>query len=1106
MSDELTAEEAGMLGALALAGHFFPRTEDDGTITATFTHAAYFAHRKPQAWQAWSTCTPDEKRVTAQVMRLMPADFADPGKLKAAALAYLGFMNLDPDDADRSGGAFVIPGKDPYDADGVVPRVGGDLLAYASGVTHRFFTFGKRPRALPFAGPGAYRTRTAYLGKDHGTTHREITFASTPSFTAPAGHDALPHLTTRPRREALPVPVAELKAVAKLLSGRGKKFRYLHSVLEKFLKALKSHDCRTGEVEELLTLSGLLQIVNAPTGSGKTVLVRALASWAAINGIKVALGVTDAKSTLALAWDINGDLAYLHGEGHLDEPASCVPLMSPYSRHQRALDYASYATSALVTEWTPKEKADIAHLAYGCAQRPLMDPPDLYRPGEENCLGLTKSGGDDASHYCPFIPVCGKFDPLYRAANASVIVTNHANLISGSLRIGAVLDGTQWRGKARGTRGLSVLEMVLRTTDLVVIDEVDAFQKTAISRCTSELTLASRKRDSDLRDLDRDARRLPTTYEQTLLTPVAQSRLMSEFLLLSLGTRLRMNPRNIRENPAGGGGNDGWRLARSRDRELLQVLFPDEAVGEEGISREMFRLLDTLMPGRWRDEGPTEPAESKLPAGADWEAVQKALTALTAPRGEDYLQLVQQELNKLLRNTVPDGDQRAAAVNLLVTRTVLKEIDEALSRTRRSAQGLRHLDLGSVRRILESIKDSPVVGLYPLAMLGHTINGYQARGLENRETEAELLVRAVAGDPHTFTSQLGGLTALMTAGVERPVLGLSATAYFPQAVEEHIHAPVKWWIPDTRPRSIVTEPCPVRYTTGDRAGEAISVGGIYSDAKPQTLRILGKNLYQQVLSDRLEFLEETERTRARCILAVNSYEQAAYLASGLAQAEGLRHRVCVVVRGRRAEDYEQHIPSFVHKMVREELERFPDHGEILIVPLAIIARGLNILVESRSAVRDIYLCTRPVLSIEDIEWMHGSVNAAGINALPTGGSSDPVAALQDAEEGSRQQITRILRSPSRFSNMAHELQEELVAGMLIDLVQLAGRARRGDTDMNLYIVDHALHRTEFSADLASIIRRIHGNWTAQQTAFMNELYGEALSSFLSYAGINTASL
>ncbi|MGW0579856.1 hypothetical protein ACWD25_28695 [Streptomyces sp. NPDC002920] len=38
-------------------------------------------------------------------------------------------------------------------------------------------------------------------------------------------------------------------------------------------------------------------------------------------------------------------------------------------------------------------------------------------------------------------------------------------------------------------------------------------QGTAISRCTSELNLASRKRDSDLRDLDRDARRLPASYE-----------------------------------------------------------------------------------------------------------------------------------------------------------------------------------------------------------------------------------------------------------------------------------------------------------------------------------------------------------------------------------------------------------------------------------------------------------------------------------------------------------------------------------------------------------------------------------------------------------------
>ncbi|MFB7918034.1 hypothetical protein [Streptomyces sp. NPDC056061] len=1100
MSSDLKAEEAGLLGALALAGHFFPRVIEDGRVMAAFENATYFAHRKPQAWDFWAKCTMQERRTVSRVMRLLPPELANVRKMKTATLAFLGVMALDADgDDDRSGGSFLLPGNDPYRAEGVIPRVGGDLLGFAARTTDRFFTFGKRSKALPFAGPGRYRTRTAFLGKEHGTTNREIEFAATPLFTGPAGHEQLPHLTTRPHQDSIPIPVDELMEVAKLLKGRGKKFHYLYTVLKKFLASLKSHD---GPVIILDLASGLLQIINAPTGSGKTVLVRAIASWAALHGIKVAMGVTDAKATLAMAWDINGDLAHLHKQGHLAEPASCVPLMSPSSRHQRALDYASYVASGLITSWGPKQKADIGHLAYSCAQRPLMDPPNLYRPGEENCLSLSRPGEDDTAYACPFIPVCGKFTPLYMAADAAVIVTNHANLLSGTLRIGAVLDGAEWRGKARATRGLSVLEMVLRACDLVVIDEVDAFQKNVIGRCTSELTLASRKRASDLRELDLDAKRLPSNYEQGLLSPVSQARLMSELLLLSLGNRLRMNPRDARANPAGGGGNDGWRLARSRDRELLQLLFPDQGVDAE-ISREQLRLLDELMPVRWRDnEHRDGTAESALPEGADWQAVHDALHALSAPRGEDHLQLVQQELNRLLRPAIPDSNQRAAAVNLLVTRAILKEIDEALAFTRQAAQSLRHLDLGSVRRILDSIKDSPVVGLYPLAMLGHTINGYQARGLEKQESEAELLVRTVAGDPHTFTSQLGGLTALMTAGVERPVLGLSATAYFPQAVQEHIHAPVKWWIPDTRPKSIVTEPCPVRYTDGDRAGDPISIGGLYAEAKPQALRTLGKNLYQQVLSDRLALLEQTEPQRARCILAVNSYAQVSYLAAGLAQAEGLRHRICAVVRGRRPEDYEQHIPSFVRKMVREELETFASEGEILIVPLAIIARGLNILVETRSAVRDIYLCTRPVLSIEDIEWMHGSINAAGINALPEGGSSDPVAALLEAETVSRQQIVRILRSPSRFTNMAHELQEELVAGMLIDLVQLAGRARRGDTDMNLYIVDYALHRTEFSADLASIIRRIHGNWSAEQLAFMNELYGEALSSFLSYAGIN----
>lgn len=1095
MIGEMTGQEAGLAGALALAAHYFPRKDDEGHVLAGFEEATFFAYRKPQAWAEWPSLPMAERNLIRQVMFLMAQEWTDEKRIRAAVLALLGTLTPDPASADKSGGSLRLPSGDPHLANAVIPRVGGDFLAYAHRVTGPFFTFGKRPKAQAFAGPGTLRTRTAYLGKEHGTTSREISIQETPGFFEAPGHEVLPQVHTRPQRDRVAPTVKQLLDVAKILSGQNKSVAYLHQVLKRFFKSMKTTD---GTLTELDLTAGDLQVLNAPTGSGKTVLVRVLASWAAMNDRRIALAVTDVRATLDMAWDINNDLTYLHRKEHLDEPAHCTPLMSPSSMHRRAMDYAALGSSTQIDEWDRRARTDIGLLSTGCAQRALMDPPTLYPHGEENCTSLTSAATGSTRLTCSFAPVCGKFQQFYKAADAAVIVTNHANLLEGQTRIGVVLDGQEFRGKARGTRGMSVLEMTLRACDALVIDEIDAFQTAAISSCTSEITLASRKRTSALREIDSDAKHLPVVHEMGLVAPVSHARLMAEMLLLWLcsGSGLKMNPGSEADSPDGASrDNTGWRLARSRDREILRILFPDLTSAED-VTPELFAFLDEIMPAPWFDAEPDE--EIELPEGADWDAVETALTTLTAQRGQDHLTDTRDAMRTLLCDLVPDAHQRAAVVNLLVTRTVLRELDGALDEVRMQAQTLRYLDLGSVRKILETMRSRTVSTLYPLAMLGRLIHGYQVKGMDNKEKEAELLSRSFGGDPHTFVSELGGLTALLTAGVQRPVMGLSATAYLPQAVQEHIHAPVRWWLPDTRPESIVTVATPVRGNNGD----AMRVGGLPQELKPKALRDLGRGLYEQQLSRRLARLEKQEPERARVILAVNSYEQAAHLAAGVAQADGLNHRVCLLVKKPEKQRYEEHLPAHVDRMVREELKEFPDRGEILIAPLAVIGRGLNIVVGTRSAVRDIYLCVRPVLSIEDTDWLHASVNAAGFNTLPVGGSDEPLAVLRTASEASWKQLTKILRSPARFSNMDHDLRKELVAGMLVLLIQLAGRARRGETDMTLHIVDHSIHDKKFSSDLATIIEQIYRDWTPKQREIMNELYGQALQAFLTYAGLD----
>ena len=172
-----------------------------------------------------------------------------------------------------------------------------------------------------------------------------------------------------------------------------------------------------------------------------------------------------------------------------------------------------------------------------------------------------------------------------------------------------------------------------------------------------------------------------------------------------------------------------------------------------------------------------------------------------------------------------------------------------------------------------------------------------------------------------------------------------------------------------------------------------------------------------------------------------------------------------------------------------------------MVPLSLIARGLNIVKGTRSAVRSVYLCVRPLALLSDPAEMYGSINAAGLRALPAGGVPDPSRALAEAREAAWDRLSLLLRTAPQFTAMHKSLQEEVVAGMIVDLIQLAGRARRGGTEAVLHMVDYAFHEDTWSADLETVLRRIHSQWTPEVRQRMNALYGEALGAFLSYAGI-----
>ncbi|WP_406139514.1 hypothetical protein OH828_20660 [Streptomyces anulatus] len=1099
MSDVPIAETA-VYTALALAAHYFPKFVDgDSRTAAPFAEAASLVSGKYRAWDRWKELPHDERQRIAMVCSIAPGELADVRTFSVAARTLLSPLTVDGTSSVPVMGPFELVGTDPFTADSAFPRLGGDPLGYVDRMTSRFRRPSARPKPPEFAGPGTWLTREIFV-KNVGQVHGRLQIPTYPQFTEALGHDSLPSVSTVPYQADLRIPTPELLRLAEEIDLRfpeGK--RYLHSTLRQLFKVLKTSD--TVSPEEALSLTaGGMEIFNAPTGTGKSVLVRVMAAWFAANDLRIAIVLPDIKACLAMTWNVREDLDHLHRSGIIEQKRTCAHLMSSSGMHDRALKLASLINESVDApgEWGERAERDVDPLAYGCAQRTFLESTGDYPPGREPCLSLHRQGVGSAA--CPWIPTCGKFTPVYEAATANVVIMNHYVFMQGHLKIGINLDG-------RPVRSMTAAEFALRTCHAVAIDEVDQFQSRAVDKCASEIVLHSRRHWSAApQEMDTDAKRLRIDDEHSLLPAVSHVRLMAEFLLLSIcknALSLHATEDDRAQARIPDQTSTRWHLARGRDRTLLRLLWPETAAEDRAdIPVEYFQRLNALMPARYQRLDPLSGQPSLLEP--DWHEVRSELSALVAPRGEHLLDAVKLELHRLLADAVKDPHQRTQAINLLVTRTAMIELDEALSALQEKAHDYRSSGLRSAQRISKDLQSGAVASVLPLGMLGRAITGYRVTGLDDKEKNAALVAQTIAGDPHTFTAELGGIVSLILAGVERPVIGLSATAYFPQAVREHLHAPVRWWMTDAQAKSIRARKHRIDYGEGHPLfGDPIKVSGTHPSRKKDALIELGSNLYDQYIHRELERTAVKDPDRAHVLVVANSYEQCAWLARGIARAGRYDGGLCLAVR---AEDLHSPNPELPRenvavRLTAEEFEDFPRHGKILVVPLSLIARGLNIVKGTRSAVRSVYLCVRPLALLNDPAEMYGSINAAGLRALPTGGGPLPSQALAEARDAAWDRLALLLRTAPQFTAMHKSLQEEIVAGMIVDLIQLAGRARRGGTEAVLHMVDYAFHEDTWSADLETVLKRIHSQWTPQVRQRMNDLYGEALNAFLSYAGI-----
>jgi hypothetical protein len=1092
-----------LAAAFALAEYYFPQVDEQGRTVVRVKDAHFLLTGQLHRWDQWESLSYPEAQRLGRLLAHSSDDLAGFARFERRVRQLCA---PDPETGVAASPTHVTADADHPDV--VIPQHGRHPLELAD----ELLEVTPRPRKIRVATPGAWecrsRQRTQVIDIPAYPTAQQA--GSGPTW--PAAVTAEPLLDLDIDLAALLRTAARIDRVRP-----GKSFRRHH--LRRLLQRM--FGTASARVPLWRLTAGRTRLLNAPTAMGKSILIEVLATHLAVAGYTVAVLVVDARATHRTARDIQQALVAMGAA------AICTPLVSPQTRHQRALravaPQAGHADRDAADADDEESLWRLDELAYGCGMTALGDPNHPFAGGGEPCHRFFKATGTDRfsdgkdeqaapdeeadkAHWCPFAPRCDKFSQIRAACTAAVIVTNHDNFHSGRAHLPIEMDGMV-------RTNLTIAELLTRRAHVVLVDEIDEFQSHGFSAGTSQLVLADRSTPSTpIRRLEEHLDELAPGAAIRIRPGVQQVRYLAEQLLdLLLEKVITPDPeellRTLRGQRTGRWTRADWYQPGSWDRMILETVFT-VAEDTEPRADQLAELEALLPPAAVRDI--ERPNFSVL--RDDLHAVRALLGQFVTIRPEqnepDDLRQVKLQLVTELEKLGLNEKAQIRATHALVMRTWLYALRAHLYSLVEEAGTLRESGVSAAQELADG------VGIYagnhpiPYGPLGHLLFGFRFTGLTDGDNTGQLTLELIRGDAHAVTARLGDVVSLAYAGHRRIVLGLSATACLFGAAREHIFVDPDWSVPDTDAGEIVA----MRSHVVNATGAAVEVGGTALKHRLARVAELGQGLGPMV-AGWLARLRADQRTahRARTLLATNSYAQSIQLANGLvlgASAIGQPPAVFAAVPD--DPDRRMQLPavgSAVTRIARDQFERFADlDGEVLVAPISVVARALNILSTSdkgrrESAITIVGLCVRPVMPVTEPAELAANIAAFAYQRATT--SSQPAELLDQLRKAAAHRLGVLLTAPRQFSALPSEIQRDLVAGLMGDLIQLVGRARRGQTKAELHFIDGALHNTRWSSDLPSLIRLLYQSWNDHERQLMHQVYGTTLAVLLDYAGITS---
>ncbi|MFJ8954908.1 hypothetical protein ACIRJL_10190 [Streptomyces sp. NPDC102383] len=1092
----MSVQRLSTTAALALSARLFPnRTDDAFRHAAAIRDAHFLVSGHTHLWNGYPDLSPeDTRRVTRLLLH------------RTGRLAILSAFRRAVEDLFNSADApegFALLDSELYLVTEPVRQQLASIVDRILEVLDDRAAALDEGRSRPLAFEGHFRIGT------------QIPDPSRPGNGVIQAHYVLdvPRIETplpefgKPREcPELAVPIEALRSIADSLD-RAFGQSHRRQSLDRLFQYIRHADGSVLTDKDLVLNAGLIRVLSACTGSGKSVLAKLLAEWGVLNGYVTGIVVPRNDSVLAFTLALRAELGEL---GYAD--AVVVPLVSPNSMQSEA---EKAARSHLDAGRLEEADQAFSEFSYGCgmqARSTNTQDVDLWQPGHERCAdfeGVDADTGEVRRHRCPWFAHCGKHRHQLALDSANIIVTTHINLMSGRLHVPVSAEG-QLRNH------MSVEEALLRLTHLLLIDEADAFQATGFAKSAHHVALAryGSRQPSALQELHDQfsvrAGALIYELERYIHPKITQARFLSESYV--------SNAANGRIAQRGPNERNRQQLARRR------LIIPRR--WDAWCTARLWRTPEEASPTREQIDtfrklfNPSEDAqlsETTVPTipGLDDNSqghlarLRSELLDTTALReGSDPVfdgahARIAAAANPLLDTALADDD-RELLIDLLVRRAYLEQIRAQIEYVTRFGTSLKASGITAANELAEMLDDNKQWHAAPYGPLGAPVFGFTAiHDIEDKH-RTELALTSFAGDPHAYTAQLGDTTALALCGQRRIVLGLSATAHMPGGTMHHLITPPTWYVPDDITGSLVLKPLPLM----DERNNPIRISGTSDVHRDQAHQQMGRALWSHIVQH-LKKLGSRASTahRARILVACTSYVGAGQLAEGMISAGADPDSIAVAARAENDDAVPAHFrrrPAW-HEIPSDAMERFPHHpsAKILIAPLAIAERGLNMVDhDGRSLVGEVILAVRPIPLMDEPAQLLALISSRAYSTLNR--SQDPAEMLRELSRSSNAVHEELFRSHHFFQSLPNQVRLSIVAEMLIGIIQLGGRVRRGGDQGVLYLADYAFHNTASGSDLPRLVRELRRGWAKSgQLELLQNIYGNTLTAIFNFADERT---